>query len=49
MSVVLPNKYEHREKLEQRGVLCITEDEANRATKLFYHSNRAGLDPVAFT
>lgn len=31
MSVVLPNKYEHREKLEQRGVLCISEDEASRA------------------
>jgi len=31
MSVVLPNKYEHRGKLEQRGVLCITENEANRA------------------
>ena len=31
MSVVLPNKYEHREKLEHRGVLCITEEEANRA------------------
>jgi homoserine O-succinyltransferase len=31
MSVVLPNKYQHREKLEQRGVLCISEDEASRA------------------
>ena len=31
MSVVLPNKYEHRGKLEQRGVLCITEEEARRA------------------
>jgi homoserine O-succinyltransferase/O-acetyltransferase len=31
MSVVLPNKYEHRGKLEQRGVLCITEEEASRA------------------
>jgi homoserine O-succinyltransferase/O-acetyltransferase len=31
MSVVLPNKYEHRGKLEQRGVLCITEEEARHA------------------
>jgi len=31
MSVVLPNKYEYRVQLEQRGVLCITEEEANRA------------------
>ncbi|MGD0590716.1 MAG: homoserine O-succinyltransferase [Bacteroidota bacterium] len=31
MSVVLPNIYRHREKLEQRGVLCISEDEASRA------------------
>jgi homoserine O-succinyltransferase/O-acetyltransferase len=31
MSVVLPNKYQHRGKLEQRGVLCISEEEACRA------------------
>ncbi len=31
MSVVLPNKYEYRNLLEQRGVICISEDEANRA------------------
>jgi homoserine O-succinyltransferase/O-acetyltransferase len=31
MSVVLPNKYEHRNQLEQRGVICISEEEANRA------------------
>jgi len=31
MSVVLPNKYKHRNLLEQRGVLCISEEEALRA------------------
>jgi len=31
MSVVLPNKHRHRGELEQRGVLCISEQEANRA------------------
>jgi len=31
MSVVLPNKHRHRGELEQRGVLCISEEEANRA------------------
>jgi homoserine O-succinyltransferase len=31
MSVILPNGYKHRSKLEQRGVLCISEEEANRA------------------
>ena len=31
MSVVLPNEHRHRGKLEQRGVLCISEEEANRA------------------
>jgi homoserine O-succinyltransferase len=31
MSVILPNEYKHRGKLEQRGILCVNEDEANRA------------------
>jgi homoserine O-succinyltransferase len=31
MSVVLPNEHRHRGELEQRGVLCISEQEANRA------------------
>ncbi|HTY39220.1 MAG TPA: homoserine O-succinyltransferase [Bacteroidota bacterium] len=31
MSVVLPDRHRHRGELEQRGVLCISEDEANRA------------------
>jgi homoserine O-succinyltransferase len=31
MSVVLPNSYKHRAKLEERGILCISEEEANRA------------------
>ncbi len=31
MSVVLPNEHRHRGELEQRGVLCISEEEANRA------------------
>ncbi len=31
MSVVLPNRHRHRNELEQRGVLCISEEEANRA------------------
>jgi homoserine O-succinyltransferase len=31
MSVVIANKHRHRGELEQRGVLCISEEEANRA------------------
>ena len=31
MSVILPNEYKHRSKLEQRGILCVSEEEANRA------------------
>lgn len=31
MSVVLPNEHRHRGELEHRGVLCISEQEANRA------------------
>jgi len=31
MSVVLPNEHRHRGELEKRGVLCISEQEANRA------------------
>jgi len=31
MSVILANEYQHRRKLEERGVLCISEEEANRA------------------
>jgi homoserine O-succinyltransferase len=31
MSVVLPNEHRHRGELERRGVLCISEQEANRA------------------
>jgi homoserine O-succinyltransferase/O-acetyltransferase len=31
MSVILPNNYKHRTKLEERGVLCISEEEANKA------------------
>ena len=31
MSVVLPNEHRHRGELEKRGVLCISEHEANRA------------------
>jgi homoserine O-succinyltransferase len=31
MSVILPNAYKHRGKLEERGILCISEEEANRA------------------
>jgi len=31
MSVVLPNEYQHRNLLEQRGIHCISEEEANRA------------------
>jgi homoserine O-succinyltransferase len=31
MSVVLPNEYQHRNLLEQRGIQCISEAEANRA------------------
>jgi homoserine O-succinyltransferase len=31
MSVVLSNEHRHRGELEQRGVLCISEQEANRA------------------
>ena len=31
MSVILPNKYKHRSKLEERGILCISEEEATRA------------------
>jgi homoserine O-succinyltransferase len=31
MSVVLSNAHRHRGQLEQRGVLCISEEEANRA------------------
>ncbi len=31
MSVILPNEYDGRAKLEKRGILCVSEDEANRA------------------
>ena len=31
MSVVLPDEHRHRRELEKRGVLCISEQEANRA------------------
>ena len=31
MSVILPNEYKHRSKLEQRGILCASVDEENRA------------------
>lgn len=31
MSVILPQDYKHRNLLEQRGVLCISEEEASRA------------------
>jgi len=31
MSVVLPNGYQHRGVLEQRGILCLSTEEANRA------------------
>jgi homoserine O-succinyltransferase/O-acetyltransferase len=31
MSVVIANKHRHRGELEHRGVLCISEEEANRA------------------
>lgn len=31
MSVILENRYQHRGVLEARGILCISEEEANRA------------------
>jgi homoserine O-succinyltransferase len=31
MSVVLPNDYHARQTLEHRGIICLSEDEANRA------------------
>lgn len=31
MSVVLPHGYQHRSTLEQRGVLCLSQEEANHA------------------
>lgn len=31
MSVVLPNDYHARQTLENRGIICLSEDEANRA------------------
>ncbi len=31
MSVILPNEYKHRSELEERGILCVSEEEANRA------------------